>query len=323
MDYSSIIKKSWEYLKKHRYFWWLGLLAFFSSGGSGATFYNIPFNYPTENPSVDQNQGPVLSDVLSKIRASENALITNNTTYLLIFGVIALILFVAIIYISTSANAGLIFAVNSLERRVGEINLKKAFHSGQRYFWRFFVFNLLLGAMAITFIGLLSLPVILLFSEGSSLFSGIAIFYILVGIIILFLGMILVSMVKVIGERLIVIENLKVLKAMKQTFLLVRNNFGKVIITLLIEFGLNVVISIGIMFTFLIVFGIGALIFYLLSLLNTIVAMIFAGLIMLALLVALVVIRSGVIAFISSFWTISYLAIDYLFKKKLVSSSSK
>lgn len=290
-------------------------MAFFSSGGSGFTFYNIPFNYPTENPPVEQNQGPVLSDIISKISASENALITDNTTYLLIFGAIALILLVAIIYISTSANAGLIFAINTLERRTGEINLKKSFHSGQRYFWRFFVFNLLLGVMAIVFFGFLSLPAIFLFSEGSSLSSGITIFYVLVGMIILFLAIVLISMIKVIGERLIVIENLRALKTIKEAFFLVRNNFSKVIITLLVEFGLHAVISIGIFFAFLLVFGISALIFYLLSLLNMTVAIVFAGLIILALLIALIIIRSGAVALISSFWTISYLAIDYLYKK--------
>jgi len=326
MNYLSIINKSWEYLKQHRYFWWLGFLAIFSSSGGGISYLNLPlnsFDFPTNTTPINQDQAPILSNIFSKISAAESNFITENSVLFIVLGFLLLILFVSIIYISISANAGLIFAVNSLESRSGNLNFKKSFHAGQRYFWRLFLLNLFLGLMTILILALILLPIFLLFINGSSLASGVAVVFMLAGIIIMVPIFIGISIMKLVSERVIIIENLSVWPAIKKAYQMVKNNFGKTLITFLIESGLSIAISLGTILSALLIAGIFGLIIYFLTLLNTIAAAIVTLIFVLVLLVVLLIIRSGMAAFLSSFWTISYLAIDFFYKKSLSSSSSK
>lgn len=344
MDYGAILRRAWQITWTYRFLWILGLLAMFTEGGGGGGFGGGNFNIPTL-PSSDREQRedtalllplPALIALPGRLRAAAPALqaefdpeqlaewfedfFANAEQYLPLFllgAFLALVLVLALTYISLAAKAGLILSVAALETKQTALGFGNAWHAGCLYVWRLWGLLLLIFLLMAVGIAIAAAPLIAaaVMSAGSDSPAP------LVGALVLFLVLLLVfipiafylSLLEKLASRRIVLAERGILDALGEAHGIVKRKLGPALITLLLNIGLGLGYSIALMLPLLLVgvvlVGIGAAIYAAAHLVGVIIYAILAG----GLLLAALFFVSGVFtAFISTYWTLAYRALEYL-----------
>lgn len=234
MNWNQILEKSWHYLTKRRYLFWLGVLAALTEGASiqsGSSGYNFSEDDLQQSEKFDQ----AFSTISSWFHAHSLEIIIVLVT-LFIIGLIVL-------YISYSARAGLIHGVNVAEEGK-DSDFHRDFEAGKKYFWRFLGLRLLI---AIT-LALILILIILSFI-GAFVITGTYSPWLMIPIGLLcipaFFGFILLgvylSLSVLIAERMIVIKDLPIVEAIDQAIHLVRKKIGTVLLAWLINIVINII----------------------------------------------------------------------------------
>lgn len=169
MNYSEILKKSWNYIIKYKYLWFLGILAGNTIGG---TFYNGS-SYQFEQPDLDniKNYNPIEStgevvranvDSAGKVlgESVSNAL-SEDPVIIITIVLVVFFLVVLAIYLSLTSKGALVFSIDRAEEGK-KIDLKSTWLLGQRFFWRRFSFALLVFFLMLVPLLVLSIPVTIL-----------------------------------------------------------------------------------------------------------------------------------------------------------------
>lgn len=349
MDYSKIIGRAWTITKKYRWLWWLGLLALFSEGSmsSPTSFFN------SGNSSSGTNQGtnsdlfqrflpatPVggdksasifnifpkinasSTDYLSKYPLSDDArragqfLLDHIWTGIAIL-LLMLIIWLVILYISYSAKAGLILSVKSLETLDKEIGFKKAYHDGRNFVWKLFGQDLVIGLsvmIGISFLLFLCfLPWLISQTESSVLYG------ILLGIILILPAIIIsiyLSILIKVSSRAIVIDKMGIFDSLSHVHKIVRKNLGNAIVLWLIQIGIALAVSLIMMLFVFIVVIIMVLAGIIAAIASPVAGIVIGCLLALVMLGGVYLALSIFNTFLSSYWTLSYRALDYLASDK-------
>ena len=297
MPWGEILKKSWNYIRKYRFLWWLGILAALTEGG--ASFSN--YSGGKWSTDVSQKIGQA-ADSVSRWTVANIDFIVIALAALFVIGLI-------ILYISYSARAGLIYSVNSLESGEEKLTFSSAFAAGQKYFWRLLGLTLLIALLIF-----LTIAILIGLMIGFVLLTIVSLWFL---IIVIPLGLILIlalvvfcfylNLILLIGSRDLVIKNNGVVAAFKAGQKLIRHNFAQILLGWLINLGLNLAVGLALALAVVIIGGALALIavgvYFAAKWTGVIIYAIPVGL---ALLAAILV-ASGIInAYFSVFWTVVY-----------------
>lgn len=303
MDFGKVLGRAWQITWRWKMLWVLGFLAALGQGGGGAPQYNYTFS--------DQN---------FQRWAYEPGIFAEEFwagIAVVVLGLCCLALVIVIILwvISLIARGGLIAAVQQIEIE-GESSFGRAWRAGARKFWTLFG----LGFLA-------ALPIILLVTIAAIIFAigitaGIGLFEVgeATGILStlfvtvvcggfmccgLFVVVIVLEQIRIYGERAAMLEDLGWIDAFKRGYQVLVENIGATLILWLIFFALGIVI-LGITFLIMMV-----LMIPLLGLFATadpgwlLIGPLCVGGALGAVVYA--VIRSIIVAFTSSTWTLAYM----------------
>lgn len=297
MPWGEILKKSWNYIRKYKFLWGLGILAALTEGGASFS------NYAGGKWSTDDSQK------IGQAADSVSRWTTANIDFIVIALAALFVIGLIILYVSYSARAGLIYSINSLESGGEKLTFSSAFSAGQKYFWR------LLG---------LTLLVALLIFLAVAVFVGLTIGFVALAIVSLWfliivipLGLMLIlalvvfcfylNLLLLIGSRNLVIKNNGVIAAFKAGQKLIRHNFAQILLGWLINLGLN--LAAGLALALVVVFVGGALaligvgVYFAAKWTGVIIYAIPVGLTFCA---AMLVISGIINAYFSTFWTLVY-----------------
>jgi hypothetical protein len=349
MDYGKIIGRAWEITKKYRWLWWLGLLALFSEGSMSSP--TSLFNSGNSGSGTNQGTGSDLfqrflpatpasgdksasifnifpkihassTDYLSKYPLSDDArragqfLLDHIWTGVAIL-LLMLIIWLVILYISYSAKAGLILSVKNLETSNKEIGFKKAYHDGRNFVWKLFGQDLVIGLSVIIGISILAflcfLPWLLSHTD-SSIGYGI-----LLGVIFALptlAVLIYLSILIKISSRAIVIDKMGIFDSISHVHNIVRKNLGNSILLWLIQIGIALAVSLIMMLFVFIVVIIMVVAGIIAAIASPVAGIVVGCLLALVMIVGLYLALSIFNTFLSSYWTLSYRALDYLATNK-------
>lgn len=300
MKWREILVGVFNYLKKHRAVWYLGILASLTEGTNGLFQFD-------QNSNSDSKISP---DFFQGYFEKLTSWVSQNTSETILIIITLFIIGLIILYISYSARAGAIHAVDKSYQSDDKVNFHTSFHSGQKFFWRFLgvslVIALLIFAVAFVLFGFVAILVIIV----ASINPWFLILLIPLGLMLIFglvMMIIYLTVVQTFAFREIVIKDKKITQAIKGGESLVHHHFSNVFFAWLIELAIGVVagmVSAVVMIILgAILFAIGSGIYFAGGLTITIIYALVFGLALLALMIAI----SGYInAYVSTFWTVVY-----------------
>lgn len=301
MDFALILKETWKITWKKKNLWWLGFIALLTEAGSGSpAFYQLPA-IPT---SKDKAQALASSTLYNISETLSNPLIVTLTTITLIA-----ILFI-VLYISYSAKAGLIIGADKYDKEKIDDKpvARKLYHEGNQFAWKMFLFNLIIAAIALFVIVLLvapAVPLIMALEKTTVIFMFIGLVIIASAIIIIF--SIALTIIKQLGERIIVLEKKSVTQAFAGSVRIMMNNIGETLLTWLISLAIGIGFSIGSFLGFfvagLIYFVTSTTLYLILNIPGLVIFGVINGSVI---LVALCVVSGAFSTFSSTYWTLSY-----------------
>lgn len=313
ISWNEIIEKSWHHIRKHRFLWGLGVLAALTEGGAGFS------SYPSSGGSGWETDS---SQEISKAIDTASVWVTSHID-LIIIGLAAIfVIFLIILYISYSARAGLIYAVNALESvlpaeatpqalQAGDkkLSFSEAFDTGQKYFWPLFGLTLLVALLIFlaiaVFIGLVFGFIVLAII---SLWFLIAVIPLgLITIFALAAFCFYLNLILLIASRELVITEHGVIASFRAGHELIRKNLGQVLLGWLINLGLSLAAGLIVALVLMIVGGalflIGVGVYFIGKWTGVIIYAVPVGLALLALMLII----SGIInAYFSTYWTLVY-----------------
>lgn len=148
IDYWEILKKSLNATWKNRLLWWFGFFITLSGIGGFNYFYG-----PHNRPGLGRHHARL-------------AFLSQNSHWLTILIIIALLLYVLFIILGIIARGALI---KSLESRLKKesVTFADGFSQGRRYFGRIFLIAVLIDLFALASIVVLTAPVAFLFYDGA------------------------------------------------------------------------------------------------------------------------------------------------------------
>ena len=304
MDFGKVLGRAWEITWRWKMLWVLGFLAALGQGGSSSfPQYNYTWTEQDFEPWLYQ-PGYALEELLGGIFA-------------LVIGLCCLAVIIAVVLwvISIIARGGLIAAVQQVELE-GETSFGKAWRAGARKFWSLFG----LGFLAALPIILLVIVGIIIFSVG--IFSGVSLLELnedagIISMIFitiacggflccgLFVLTIVLEQIRIYGERAAMLEDLGWIDAFKRGWQVLVENIGATLILWLIFFALGIVIF-GITFVVMMILMVPMMglfftmdpswqLFIPLCLGGAVGTLVYA------------VIRSIIVAFTSSTWTLAFM----------------
>ncbi|MEI8060957.1 MAG: hypothetical protein WCG99_01530 [Candidatus Berkelbacteria bacterium] len=302
MKWKEILLKAFEYIKKYRALWYLGILAALTEGGSGSNFSSM-------KNSTSGNSGGLTDTMQSSLLRASDWVSNNQTEVIVIFLAFVLISLI-ILYISYSARAGLIHSIDKAESGGKKPEFHEAFHAGQKYFWRFLGLSLLMAlmifAVAFVLVGLIAIFIILV--------AAVSMWFLIVAIpvgLLLVFGIVLLAVylgwILQLAFREVVIKEKSISAAFTGARELIHHNFTNVVLAWLIQAAVNLVAGIAMAIVVLVIggalFAIGVGIYFA----GGLSAVLAYGSIAIILFIALALFISGIIAaYISTYWTIVY-----------------
>jgi hypothetical protein len=222
MDYSAVLKKSWNITWRYRILWLFGLFA--GAGGGGS------FNW---NSGSSSGRGSGSTGLPGNMSTAQMTQLLERYAVVILIGVLFLIvLAVLMLIVSIAARGGLIHLVNEAEEK-REVRAGAGWHVGFSKWWRVFgvgfLADLPLAVMALVFGVFFAIAAIgaLAASRGSGAsigtalsaavggaFVGLCFFGFIFFIAAVVLGTIF-SIVKELAVRYVVIEDRRVMDALK------------------------------------------------------------------------------------------------------------
>lgn len=337
MDYSALLRRAWELVRNHRALWWLGILAMLTEGGGGPGV-NVPSSYrPSAHETGDKSSslGPlVAAPVPASLRLLPGPLRCQRPDFdevrdalrrlgtsaalgiplVLVVVLTSLVLGLLILYISLAAKAGLIIAVDRLDRARQDLPFGSAFRLGQAYVWRLLGMGLLLGlAMLGAVVVLLGPPIVLgvAFRTVEAIIAAIGIGVIAV-LVLVALGLYLAILEKL-ASRFIVLTDCGIMDGLTAAHGLLRRRLGPTVVTWLIQVVLGIAYGLATMILLLVVgvgiVAVGAGVYAITRQIGLIAYAIVSA----AALLAMLAFLGGLFtAFVSSYWTLAYQALGRL-----------
>lgn len=299
MNWSQILEKSWRYLVGHRYLVWLGVLAALTTGGT--SFSGV--NYKTSNKQFENSE-----QFRQAIAMATNWLNAHSTE--IIIAIVALFLIgIIILYISYSAQAGLIHGVNALELGK-ESNFHHDFEAGKKFFWRLLGLRVLIAlTLALILILLVLLLIggfVLVVSYSEWLILPIVLFSIPAVSAFILLAVYL-SLSSVLAERYIVINNLPLIQSIDEAIHIVRAKIATIIVAWLINLLITTVGGFIYLVVIIIPVTISILVGSLAYVIGKEVGLIVAIVLAIILTSAVTLLAKGILAtYLSAYWTIVY-----------------
>ncbi|OQA02491.1 MAG: hypothetical protein BWY68_00971 [bacterium ADurb.Bin400] len=227
-------------------------------------------------------------------------------------------MFLVILYVSYVARAGLVVAIDELEGRKNELTFGSAYHAGRQYFWRLFGFDILISLVAIGLLMIMIAPVILLFIAAgkSPAVLALAILLAIIVFLIFIVVIIYFGILRLLGSRALVINNLGIRASISYGHQMIINKKGYSVlawlVSLLVGLVYGIALGIAVIIVGLILFAVGYGIYKAAGSVGQVPITVT----MIGIFIALLMFVSGVFtSFISTYWTLTFRAIDYYFKK--------
>jgi hypothetical protein len=280
MDYFGIIKKSYEITLKNKFLWIFGIFI-----GTGFGIFQ-GFNYMFDIPEV--------GDI-------------SPTTITTIAILVCVLTPIALVFNYTS-QAALIKAYANIEND-NKSDFKKELYAGFEQFWRILLLNILTFIAVFFSILLIAVPVgLLIWAKTYILAATLGILLLLV--VIFF--WIVVGLVYPYCLRMIVLEDIKVTKAIRKSLHMVRDNFIHVFLMYLSAYLINYLVGFVLFFCVILV---GLLLFvigYGIYLASPETAIFYAFLMGFAFLLIMMIASGAYMSFNSGLFTLTYLKIKKL-----------
>lgn len=317
MDYTKILTRSFEIVRKNRALWLFGILLALVGGGSGG---GARFSFPSVPSSNSGRNGatPFTPPTLPQFDfAAIMPIIAAIGCGVLLLAIVALVLR----FVCRGALIGL---VDELERNQTTPTIRRGFHIGFSRFWSLlgiaFLVNLPLALFSLLLIGLAALPIIgaLLASGGKQGLEGITaaggvtslVIFCCVILVLVLLAFVVYPFYEFM-QRACVIRNHGAMDSIREGYRIVRGNLGSVVVLYIL--GIAVGIGFGIvMIPFALVFGailIGAgfAAYFIANSITT--AIIVVAVVAIPIVLILIFLAGLYDALVSTFWTEGYLAV--------------
>lgn len=352
MNYSQILKRSWEILKNNKFLWGLGILAGLVSGGGGIPSFNFPSNFespqptpaiielqPTDDSAVEDSNlsmagaGRVLGEAIQKSKciypnSSDKSLgdkcdsepeLTSTIIIIIISVVLVVILvWIILLYFGLSARAGMILAVDKLETTGEKMTFSTALRAGRKYFWPIFGSGLMFFLYTVFFVLIIGALVLIgWFSRGGITIGLLVILGILLFLLFL-VSVFYLSFLFLFVSQLIVLDQLGPVQAIIKAHALVKRNWRDVILSWVIIIGVGMVAGLAIMLAVFIVLAVFVLLGFGLyfAFKNMTVIIVYGSMVGLVLFVAMLFVRGIVTAYVMIFTTLVYRALRYIDNQK-------
>jgi len=300
MKWAEILKKSFEYLKKYRYLWFLGALAALTEGSFGGSYFGGSGGRGWSGGKED----------FGNITGAVSNWVSSHLVFISVSLIILFFLSIVILYISYCAQAALIHSIDKIESGKSEENFFTAFRIGWRYFWRFFgltlAITLIIAVAVLVFVGVI-LGFVVLAATTSWWALLVLIPFGVVGLLAIIALVIYLNLIIRLAYRGLVLKNQAVFESLAKSRKLFHHNFGDILIAWLIQSACGIVFGIAIVIIAvfvggpLIMLGIG--IFFATG---PIGAWIYGSVAGIAFLLAILFINGLANAYLSTFWTLVY-----------------
>ncbi|MFA7243806.1 MAG: hypothetical protein WC080_00755 [Patescibacteria group bacterium] len=312
INFESIIKRSFNLIKKYKYLWFLGLLSGGFSFGSNQINYLFDNNAQPDYQRLKElvpNNGTIASLARAEVKDAGKALVDSmgpqifDSIYIWVgIMILAIVLVAALIYISLASRGALIRAIPKLDDGK-DLRLKDSWLLGHKLFWRRLSLSVIWFFIIILPFLVLLIPIIMLLIYEMKTLA--IVFGILFGLVFIFYTIYLALIFPVV-ERALFLENLPADKAIAVGRKYFNKNWQHFVLSYLIVFGfcigLGIAIAIVTTLLGLFVVGIGYLLYIVAHFLGIAFWIIFGC----AALVVFLIISGITSGFFSSILTLTY-----------------
>jgi hypothetical protein len=320
VNYGALLRRSWTLTWHHRFLWVLALFAGSASyGGSSAAG-----DFSTLGSRVDDvgRVGPEVGPAL----AEPGRWIAQNLGLVLAVGAIVVLIVLALWVISFICQGALARATIdlALNRPSG---LRAAWREGRHLFWRYVRLVLLLFGLSVVVLlmlaGVFGLGYLAFTASGGGLGPLLVIGGGLVGVVVVLLSiplLIAVSIVVVLAQRAIVVEEIGARAALVSGYRLLRASLGPALLSWLLSVGLSIGIGVGILFALLALIlplGLVGLSLYFVAGGFSTGLVAYGAVAVAIILVAIALLNAVSNAFIWSYWSLVYLRLRGLLDDEL------
>ena len=284
--------------------WLLGFLA----GGSFYQGGNYSFNDSDFEKLKDWKNLPDSNNVAAaSVKSAEKVLgdsvssAMSSTAFwvILFFLIIIIIIF---IYLHFTARGAIIKSAEQLDAGKS-LGLKNAWAFGRQYFWRVFIFSLVMAGIILLGLLIAATPIVLLAIFEQTL---AAIIFGIIFFLVFLVYLIYLSLVSTYAERILILENKRAIESIKLGIKFFNKSWKTIAVVYLIVMAISLiaamVVIIAIIVPILFLTGIGAL-FYLIS---SGLTFIYATIAILALVVLFCTLMGMLNAYISTVYTLTY-----------------
>ncbi|MCX6812423.1 MAG: hypothetical protein NTW79_02275 [Candidatus Berkelbacteria bacterium] len=299
IDFDKTIRKAFELVWKNSYLAVLGIFAAFGAGGGN---FSSIWNSKTSN-------SPSAESVLYFFSNTGHR-ISIHVAIVTIIAAVTFIVGLVLIYLSISARAGLIIAVDSLDGGENKFGFWSALFAGGKFFWRMIGFMILLGLAIFVIIAILIGLIVGLILLAVFVTPWLLIVAIPISLAIIFAIIVIAIFFGLLTEfavRILVLEKKSITGAIKSAINFIKMNLGQIILARLIQVAISIAVGIAFAITAItagvILFALGFGI-YKLGGINA--GIIYGFPVALIFLVAIIYVGGGITAYFSSYWTLAY-----------------
>jgi len=234
LNYIAIIGHAAKVTWQNKFLWIFGF--FLMLGSSGRFSMNIGSN--------ESDSWHTVQNSIEQFFTQQNAAIITAC------GIFFLVIAIALIVVAIFARAGLITAVNYIERDE-QTTVQRAVRTSRIFFWRLFFLSVIAIFALLTAAITLFLPIGFLFSVHATAFGFLGM---ILAILIFIPLVILVRFLVLYAQFYIVLGDLHIRSALEQAYNLFRKNIGKSIVFALLLFITSIIILCATLFILLIIF---------------------------------------------------------------------
>lgn len=284
------------------------LLGFLSGGSSFYQGGNYSFNDSDFEKLKDWKNLPSSDNVAqASVKSAERVLgdsvssAMSSTAFWIVFSFL-IVLLIIFVYLHFTARGAIIKSAEQLD--VGKsLGLKNAWGYGRQYFWRVFIFSLVMAGIILLGLLIAATPIVLLAIFEQSL---AAIIFGIIFFLAFLVYLIYLSLVSTYAERILILEDKGAIESIKLGIKFFNKSWKNIAVVYLIVMAISLIatmaVIIAIIAPILLLIGIGAL-FYLIS---SSLTFIYATIAILALVVLFCTLMGMLNAYISTVYTLTY-----------------
>lgn len=309
LDYLNIFERAWKITWRHKILWLFGFLSLFGSCSSNSNY----------NPgSSGSSSGGTGGGSAERFAEQAQEFLAHYWPLVLIIGLFLLLVSIALLVVGYIARGGLIHMAAQFDSGAAP-KAGEGFRRGMHYWLRLLGIDFVLFAPLVVLIlvlvgigvlvAVLASPGLLAGLGGGSdaaataaggVAGGICCIFALVGlfIVVLIPVVIFLGVLQVLAHRACVLDDERVLDAVRKGYRLIRTRFGDVALVWLIRLVIGIVIGIATLLAALILFGLPIALIFVNVFLG--IALMIPGVVVMALVTAVIE------AFSSAAWTIAY-----------------